>query len=689
MRTNNNRHWACMRVGNAEFWKDFLPRRPEVPGARDFVWLTAFLTLCYFIAFLALSVALDLRTRFEQILVGASETSGVPLHFTRNFEARLDINAIDQLRTLVGVEVTPVRYFSPDNTVVKLPGFRAAKNLDSKVVAAALPLDSPIWKAILQRKNHQVDDLESFPGLIAMNMRMYHDSVSAQARLKEIREFGPSGCSMDPEKPAAYSAIAEGKLHLRLHDQGTSVGGTVLKFDLLDVPSFSLPGPVVFILPLNTFELLEAVGTEKLHWRYHAEAGGRPVSRLAGVVSDTAGDVALITAMRAAARCSGARLAYGDAAEIWQAGRRCAEKTDLPASNGTHRPEDKAGPPTSSDIHRVQDGTEPPPSNGIRQVEIEFAPAIPKEIWDECSEKHLPLHQRQSLRLQWGPMSDSFSRPDETSIQREATVDKNKVIETSKIRSFDQVIVWIPSRSPLDLVWHHASSAGEWVGELFGRSRTPAAERKTFEKIVDAVLNFDQGGDKIFRLPTTYEGMIIRVGMLKTIINEIAAPLGGAAVVLYLSMTWLIVATIFSHRRGQYGLILISGVLPRSIFYMVLCQIVLASAVAGVLAVGVSYAGISLIDDGILSQPTFRKGTDELGLDMPRFLSMPAAYYITGAWLVLTGLACVVCSALLFTRGITRAKAPIELLRPFRAQATSYFAFLKRLLSSISPIPQK
>jgi ABC-type antimicrobial peptide transport system permease subunit len=162
---------------------------------------------------------------------------------------------------------------------------------------------------------------------------------------------------------------------------------------------------------------------------------------------------------------------------------------------------------------------------------------------------------------------------------------------------------------------------------------------------------------------STYESALVRFGVLSLIIDKISMPLAAGSLALYLFLAAVILATATAHRRRQYGLLLMSGITPGDLGYIVAFQIVLSCIVGGIAGYVVYLATASTInmllaDSGIVADARLI-----IGLDVPAFLPSLSGLAVATLWSGMTLLAVGVGTMILRFQGITNAAAPITLVK--------------------------
>jgi hypothetical protein len=167
----------------------------------------------------------------------------------------------------------------------------------------------------------------------------------------------------------------------------------------------------------------------------------------------------------------------------------------------------------------------------------------------------------------------------------------------------------------------------------------------------------------VLRLDPTYESALVRFGVLSLILDKISTPLAAGSLALYLFLTAVILATATSHRRRQYGLLLMSGITPDNVGYIVAFQIVLSCIVGGVAGYVVYLATASAINTLLADSSIVADARLIIGLDVPAFLPSVSGFTVAALWSGMTFLAVGVGTIILRVQRITNAAAPITLVK--------------------------
>jgi hypothetical protein len=191
-----------------------------------------------------------------------------------------------------------------------------------------------------------------------------------------------------------------------------------------------------------------------------------------------------------------------------------------------------------------------------------------------------------------------------------------------------------------------------------------AAPSGSLDDIVNSLLAWKiDDRHTVFRLDAAYESALVRFGVLSTIVDKMALPLGGGMLVLYLVLSGVILATTFLHRRSQYGLLFMNGVRPWGIELLVLIQIALGCTIGCV----AGYAGFMIVawqmNSWLKSSDIIHKAAFIIGLDVPTFLDNLSLLSIVSIWGCMMFAGFAIGAIILRIQGISIAKAPIDLIK--------------------------
>lgn len=167
----------------------------------------------------------------------------------------------------------------------------------------------------------------------------------------------------------------------------------------------------------------------------------------------------------------------------------------------------------------------------------------------------------------------------------------------------------------------------------------------------------------VFRLDPSYESALVRFGVLSLILDKISTPLAAGCLALYLFLSTVILATATAHRRRQYGLLLMNGITPGDVGYIVALQIVLSCVLGGAAGYAVFMLTAFAINSLLADSEIVGNARMIIGLDVPAFLPSLGMLTAGALWAAMTFLAVTVGALILRFQGITIAKAPIELVK--------------------------
>jgi hypothetical protein len=212
-------------------------------------------------------------------------------------------------------------------------------------------------------------------------------------------------------------------------------------------------------------------------------------------------------------------------------------------------------------------------------------------------------------------------------------------------------------------------AAADRTREEGGRTRVP--DDGALNTLTKSLLNWEtmlgvrDGGQPatVFRLDPAYESALVRFGVLSLILDKVSTPLMAASLTLYVFLTAVILATAVTHRKRQYGLLLMNGSTSGDIGYIVALQIALSCIVGGVAGCS-AFMLVAFAVNGLLAESQIIADARRIiGLDVPSFLPSIGELTIFALWCGMTFIAVLVGTLILRLQGITTARAPIELVK--------------------------
>ncbi len=717
--------FAATRVAIAEFRVGFLPRSTGAAGARDFVALAVFFGLMSFLSLLSWSVRDGLWGRIEQLLLGALPYGNAPVRLGYHIDNvnKLNTNVIAAFSgEFPHLKLVPQRagdgvtgpLVLPGTTPVSETAEGKANDVDEEVWSVgrtdrrqaelnleAHPIDSPIWRWIADKAGPEAAARLALPegGLtIALSRHLFREHFRYDIYHHHIASESLVPCELKQLLPEKLERVDELR-HLILEvkenivtDEGRrSTMKSFQVFDVIWVDSFPTPKPTAMIVPLSTYELLQASADRQgldlqAETLAGASAGRYAQLRLADIDTEPEG----VDAFHAMAACLGATPVRTEAEARLARADVCRPATP-PVENAA------AG---GSRIATCEDLTRRMPllhprliDNGqdlyictsahrrLRASEVLACaakaglPAIGKTaslLGNRLIVKHVPF----SPKVEWlGP--SRISAP-------------CSALTTTDI---DYVRAWFEQRKASK---PHEPLAADWIETCAEAKAKPAGgadppaelhqlgyqaatvyylanEGKvvSLDEITKSLLGWRSslgrgvGGAPvpIFRLDPSYESALTRFGVLSLIIERVSTPLAVGGLALYLFLTFVILSTAIDHRRRQYGLLMMNGIGPGRVGYIVRLQITLACLVGGITGYLVFELVARATDAMLLRSSVIAQARLLIGLDVPTFLPIMKPQIALQLWAWMTTLAILSGTILLRLQGITTAQAPIQLIK--------------------------
>jgi hypothetical protein len=691
---------AIARIALAEFAKAFA-FRVGTPAARDFLWLTVFFTLSAFIVFVGWSAREGVWDRFEQVLLGALPEGGPPIRITTHIDLRSGITpeVIDKFeKDFPNLGIVPMREFDGQVGSIVLPGLafgagispqeselswgRAADGATAKFRSFALPIDSPLWRWIRQRSGEFETAPDRAPLVIAANRSLFQKHFRYDKYRRAIASDVSAPCLIRSSLEDKISDPGQlDTLVLKVREWSDAGGNreAYQSFKVIWVDSFPLPEQVAFIMPLQTAELAMAAETWKEFNLYFEGRGAatQRVSELRLKDIDALGEDARAGAVRdftAVASCLGS-VAAEQIEETtvcgahWEA--EVVNDSPLASENAKSKRRIKAGdsqnsvvpvlaassfdlsittspqwPMREADVRRCIQRTRfadalrtnPPPPSGPGDAVAELTPESAAVVWKGPSRIELPC----SVLTAPGPTQKLLEH------DACATAQSEDGRGVGRLTGYSDAMIY----------------AG---GVNRAAARASGSESVASESLDDTVKNLLAWkigeGRTAFRLDAAYESALVRFGVLSTIIDKMAVPLGGGMLLLYLVLSGVILATTFLHRRPQYGLLFMNGVRPWGLEMLVLMQIAISCTIGCVIGYAGFWAVATATNGWLKASDIIRKAAFIIGLDVPSFLDNLPASSIVWIWIAMSFAGFAIGAIILRIQGISTAKAPIDLIK--------------------------
>jgi len=691
---------AVARIALAEFAKAFAPRT-GTPAARDFLWLTVFFTLSAFIVFVGWSARAGVWDRFEQVLLGALPEGGPPIRVRTHIDLPQGIlpsTAAKFAKDFPQLSLVPLREFQESDEVFNLPGLifgdgaepDKTKRIDDSplswgidkygtsapFIVMALPTDSPLWRWIEQRPGASARDDKGAPLVVAANRSLFQKHFRYDKFRKAIVGDLAAPCGLKSSLPEQISDPRELKtLPLRVRESFADTKQVYQSFAVDWVDSFPLPEQVALIVPLQTAETVLAAATWP-DFDLYLEGRGVPAQRISelrlkniDLLSDA--DRNSVTAeFEKVAACLGS-LPIEQIAPTSVCG---APWTPIIANDSVMAKDASKRKPLSA-------GEAPTVISLFAKtsfdVSITTTPEWPirKEEVRRCTERTRFVHASDtgprslaagdavaeltpaSAEVRWkGPSRVELPCDILKTDGPTARLLEKGSCEGGEARGIGRLTGYTDA-----MVYAGAQKAGQ-------SSETPAASL-SLDDIVTGLLEWTIEGARagqqqhVFRLDPTYESALVRFGVLSTIVDKMAVPLGGGMLVLYLVLSGVILATTFLHRRSQYGLLLMNGVRPWGVEFLVLIQIALGCTIGCILGYAIFMVAALQVNSWLKSSEIIHKAAFIIGLDAPTFLGNLTPFSVVVIWVAMMFAGFAIGSIILRIQGISTARAPIDLIK--------------------------
>ena len=679
------------QIALAEFVRSF-GIRSGAPGARDFVSLSVFFALSSFLLFLGLAAHEGTRHRFEQVLLGALPASGPPVRLGAHIERpeTLTPELLDQFtQTFPGLRDVPARDFDGQAGVLTLPGFEAsdqpaqgaasspapdttycqrlndlghawrcgADGSISDFRGLALPKESPIWRWVeTQGAGKSMAAAGAEPiFVVAASRALFGKHFRYESYRKAIVDNIRVPCSVrqavfaeqgkSPDFPTIVLRVRESRERIETYHVARVVW----------VDSFPVDR-VAMVVPLANYEvLLAGEGRNEVSLHPELDRAGRRIARILLLDLDL--------------ESKGERERLGGAFRTFSTCLGAVEPGAAPAQSPPGQLSCSASLAAATAAGSATDAT--PILPRLSMTEADAILSVRPE-WALRSAEVAACARRAGLGAEFGA-DPARQLPSPSPIRIEHAPESTLV----RWKGYGRLEMPCGALGKDDLAGRPACPSG-----AHGEARLPGyresfvyagddgtaagefpGEKGSLDVVVANLLNWKPDGRPVFRLDPAYEGALVRFGVLSTLLDLISLPIGIGAVLLYGFLTFVIMTTTFAHRRSQYGLLMMNGMRGSGVAWLVSCQTIMSAVVGG--AFGLAFFGVSrsLVNGALAESTVVQTARRLIGLDMPIFVDLPSAMTFILAWVYLTALAVGVGNLTLLAQGITRARAPISLLK--------------------------
>lgn len=677
---------ALLKIAWIELRINILSFR-DSPVPRDFL-KALFFTFLFALA-LALSIGIyqSVPQRMMQILLGAlpgSDAIPVRVRFHGDRLTALDAptrRAFQNDARFAGLLLSPYRKVDFEQPPVRLPNYALnpatrkpyasspwnGMELKGLAIAAAGPAD-PIWNWA-QRQNGQKRPLKPFDRVVIVNRHVFQKHFNYEKyRNFLVRKVGSDALMrfLPPVREVQKNLKALKSLLFLVSEN--RLYGRLQNFRILWVDGLPLPGQAVFILPLSTYESYLAAWN-RAGIRIFPEANGNPSTRIQQInLEDIDQYPAGIQAFMNLADCLGA----------------VSEKEFKRRNRNNGRivrilyygPSDKDLPPydmpSASIMAYGQDGLG---EDGLAEV------AIKKNDLEYCLSKsgmrkalenpdvksrfRVIETRTRSLPMHWvGPASI------ETSCEY---VTSNDLQRSRKLGNEDPNID-CRNHKKNQYIKHKKRINGILSLKYYNRATIYVNRKKDIDSIVKKIIAWRQplsmgenAGEKnpvlpVLSLDPAYESSLVRYGILIKITKALSFP--AAILMLVISISFLVVLSSFiiSHRKHQYGLLVMSGAKEKLVRIAVLAQF-MSLAIVGTLAAWIVANAIFLgINRYYVSGEYYTHAKEIIGLDLDvviNYLGLRELMLMVGAIMLALFSALVIAA---FVNGLLLVRHPMQIV---------------------------
>jgi hypothetical protein len=685
---------AIVRIALGEFAKAFAPK-VGTPAARDFLWLTVFFTLSAFIVFVGWSARDGIWERFEQVLLGALPGGGPPIRVATHIDLPQGLTPafIDKFeKDFPGLDMVPMREFDGATEAVTFPGLSSDSTTDRDLPwgqasdgatapfrGLAIATDSPLWRWIRPRAGDIPVGSDRVPLVIAANRSLFQKHFRYDKYRKAIVSDLKAPCIVRSDLPEDLSDIGQlDSLVLKVREWSDAGGGreSYQSFKVIWVDSFPLPDQVAVIMPLQTAEVAMAAQTWK-EFNLYLEGQGAATQRVSTLrLKDI--DALSLEAKSAAVRdFSGVAMCLGTVP--------AEQLDDMMVCGAAWTPEVANDSVVKTENDALKRKVKPGDSLDS------FVPVLAASSFDMSirTSPQRPMRKADVQRCtQKTRFADVLHSPPPSAGPGDVVADLTE--ESATVRWMGPSRIELPcnvltaSGAPSSLIerGNCTQAAGEnarGVGRLEGYknamiyagasdkgSGRPAAgaSKQSLDDIVNSLLAWKiDNVHHAFRLDAAYESALVRFGVLSTIVDKMTVPLGGGLLVLYLVLSGVILATTFLHRRSQYGLLFMNGVMPWGIEAIVSIQIAISCAIGCVIGYAGFWVVATQMNGWLKASDIIRKAAFIIGLDVPTFLDNLPASSIAMIWIAMTLAGFLIGNIILRVQRISTASAPIDLIK--------------------------
>ena len=639
-----------LRLGARELLSSIFQRKlPAGIGARDFLVLVIFYILLTTLVAFFLSAYHWLPQRFGQTLLGNIEPNTALVRLQTNYlrQDGLDYETIQLFKhdpELAGLQLSVQRKLIINSTsVIALP----TNNNRLKIDALAIDRDSQFW--LWLAANSQAPAPDKFELAVVVNKAAFAKKFSPQDYQDYRRQILSGGkakllAQYVPEYPANDDLSGLSHLVFFVNERSNEYSNTTSDkqkppsqyphpFRIIWVDGMPLPESVELVLPLDTFDLLQAV-FKRDKARYASEGRGVVANRISKITAEkytTQPEVLnqLRTVVTGIADCL---TGVGQPAlpVVESEYKMVINAPWLNQPSGSANKQDRRMNFSSTALNKCLQSLGAYATELVELGDLRTANSVIDSAYDYLSPGLLAAHC-------------NYMDKDDINLARIYFYDAWQLCEADK----------------------ESHLAGRFFTEAFYRATVAVGENRPLEEVTNSLVNWTTAKARIntnityqsdvnkssnreslpvFRLDDNYKKSLARYKLLVDIARSLVLP---AVALLGITIMILLVTklhTMFEHRLAQYQLLAINGMRPNWIATLVAYQSMLAALLGAIAGLGLGWLVIYWLSQYFASANAelLQDIRESLGLSFDALLSQPPiawlAIYVLGFSLAAFGL---------------------------------------------------
>jgi len=265
---------AIIKLAWLEFILPFKKFKSDVPGGRDFIWLTMMLTLVITLALLLLATRTGLINKFVDVFLGNTKDKGVPVWvipnpFNRSGLDFINREIMDEIKSK-GYSIYPYREIEQGLDYIELPEksvWKSKSKLEPDFSGWAVYSDDPLYKV--------AKTASEFPLEISLSKSLFGKHFDFKAYKNSLRGQIPnSKLNKLPERFDENNLLKVFWLRIRVGDSLD-----LLPFDVTWLNRIPTISKIAFLFPMGTYHAIrEAQNYPELH--YFPEHNGKSGKRI-------------------------------------------------------------------------------------------------------------------------------------------------------------------------------------------------------------------------------------------------------------------------------------------------------------------------------------------------------------------------------------------------------------------------